>query len=615
MLNVTVTYETDLWKNLLVKCLNSKIKFQRRVLTVHLLRKLKEANVGTNDVEHYLKRQKLNDHWKSVKRRAMMQAKIKHALFEQEKSRAKYTQAEKYINRRWGQNQVVMGPFHKLMQEEIEYIWEKGSEKNKKKIENLTRRWKPAKQSKETVETWEGIIIGDSALNERFGEVKDTSEPVVYGGVELSENEQKAAALPPKLTTYEQLKQLNIMAACERLKATMRWEVRNREKREGRPWSAQEELEEVLERTVLDEDAATMSFAKRKVTDMKTNRDINVGEAVDSVTETVLASLSASVHAVAAKYIASYCDKYGNIIETNLTKEEIGGLKSLKERVKTGEISVLPTDKSGRLAVNTTDNYITRMQTHVTNDPVIDWKEKCSIENVLNGHTLQLGRILKVGENWQHSKRVQSALRNKSCHVPVLYGQWKDHKNAIDEAGPSLRPVCGASEANNGQISQLLAEVMMALAAEMDKDIGTACASTEELLHEMDKVNEMQDKRDKVIMSSDIESMYPRLQIDEVAAIVAQEYQQTNLEVDVDNDELSLYLAVVLKDEEINDLGLSEVIKTSKSGRKIGVTTREIVDRGNSSATLFNPAARQPTQAETRLMMSLALRELVKSTT
>ena len=93
MLNVTVSHETDLWKNLLVKCLNSKIKFQRRVLTVHLLRKLKEANVGTNDVEHYLKRQKLNDHWKSVKRRAMMQAKIKHALFEQ-----RLEKLRKYVN-------------------------------------------------------------------------------------------------------------------------------------------------------------------------------------------------------------------------------------------------------------------------------------------------------------------------------------------------------------------------------------------------------------------------------------------------------------------------------------------------------------------------------------
>ena len=127
MTNVTASpEELKTWNKLLSQCINFKIKFQRRVLTCHLLRKLKEANVGTNDVEHYLKRQRINDHWKSCKRRAMMQAKIKHALFEQEKSRAKYTRAEKYLNRRWGQNQVVMGPFHKLMQEEIEIIWKQG---------------------------------------------------------------------------------------------------------------------------------------------------------------------------------------------------------------------------------------------------------------------------------------------------------------------------------------------------------------------------------------------------------------------------------------------------------------------------------------------------------
>ena len=89
---------------------------------------------------------------------------------------------------------------------------------------------------------------------------------------------------------------------------------------------------------------------------MKTNRDINVGHAVDAHTETVLASLSSSVFEVAKEYISKHCDKYGNIIETNLNKKQIEGLKSLKERVKQGEISILPTDKSGRLAVNTTEN-------------------------------------------------------------------------------------------------------------------------------------------------------------------------------------------------------------------------------------------------------------------
>ena len=37
-------------------------------------------------------------------------------------------------------------------------------------------------------------------------------------------------------------------------------------------------------------------------------------------------------------------------------------------------------------------------------------------------------RNLEVGEAHGHWDRVKSALKNKDCHVPVLYGMVKDHK-------------------------------------------------------------------------------------------------------------------------------------------------------------------------------------------
>ena len=49
---------------------------------------------------------------------------------------------------------------------------------------------------------------------------------------------------------------------------------------------------------------------------------------------------------------------HGNIRDQNMSREEILGIKSLKERIKQDEIRVAPTDKSGKLAVNTKKNYL-----------------------------------------------------------------------------------------------------------------------------------------------------------------------------------------------------------------------------------------------------------------
>ena len=49
------------------------------------------------------------------------------------------------------------------------------------------------------------------------------------------------------------------------------------------------------------------------------------------------------------------------------------------------------------------ENYVSAMEPHdVKNDPVITLKDKARTERVLNGTTLQLGRILHMGEDHNH---------------------------------------------------------------------------------------------------------------------------------------------------------------------------------------------------------------------
>ena len=45
-----------------------------------------------------------------------------------------------------------------------------------------------------------------------------------------------------------------------------------------------------------------------------------------------------------------------------------------------------------------------------------------------------------------------------------------------------MRPVCGADDSGNGQLSRLLADIITAVADRVDRDVNTCCRSTEEMI-------------------------------------------------------------------------------------------------------------------------------------
>ena len=115
------------------------------------------------------------------------------------------------------------------------------------------------------------------------------------------------------------------------------------------------------------------------------------------------------------------------------------------------------------------------MEPHCINEELITLKERKTIEDNLNGHTVQLGRILQMGKNHCHEDRFKSALINKDSHIPVLCGQKKDHKHHDPEDPPKMRPVAGASEANNFCLSYILSSIVIAISDTIDDELKTVC--------------------------------------------------------------------------------------------------------------------------------------------
>ena len=106
--------------------------------------------------------------------------------------------------------------------------------------------------------------------------------------------------------------------------------------------------------------------------------------------------------------------------ESNLSKSEQRGLKSLKKRVQSGELVVGETDKSGRFCILKRQQYIDSGQKHVKNDTVITPEQVKCVQNTINDHTSWLNDIFQCGINWDQKSRMASNLidRGGGCTPP-----------------------------------------------------------------------------------------------------------------------------------------------------------------------------------------------------
>ena len=96
------------------------------------------------------------------------------------------------------------------------------------------------------------------------------------------------------------------------------------------------------------------------------------------------------------EHLDKECDENGRPKENNLHANEISGLRGAMELVKTSNGIIYQTDKSGKLCIDSNDNYAKMMKPHVENDQVIDEKEKEKIVRNCNGHSASWSRMVNL---------------------------------------------------------------------------------------------------------------------------------------------------------------------------------------------------------------------------
>ena len=98
-------------------------------------------------------------------------------------------------------------------------------------------------------------------------------------------------------------------------------------------------------------------YSKKRVTSMKGNSRVILLRVMKNFKdEAALETLRTELMGVFKDHIMKNCDEKGTQ-KSNLTGSELRGLRSLKKRVKSGEIHVSPSDKRKGLVVMSTEMY------------------------------------------------------------------------------------------------------------------------------------------------------------------------------------------------------------------------------------------------------------------
>ena len=184
------------------------------------------------------------------------------------------------------------------------------------------------------------------------------------------------------------------------------------------------------------------------------------------------------------KYRKERCTKDGEQ-DSNLNPAQLEGLKSLKKRIKEGDLIVLRTDKSGKLCVATRDTYVQMGMIHTEKDKKIGWKEIQEMEKQINGHSIAWAKMHNTGESHGHQSRVIDSKVSRSKNLSTMYLAVKDHKKEPGKSRPIVTGCSGNTRALSNSVSNLLESVANTIENIFER------ISSEDMLHSVKLSNKI----------------------------------------------------------------------------------------------------------------------------
>ena len=361
-----------------------------------------------------------------------------------------------------------------------------------------------------------------------------------------------------------------------------------------------------------NEDDMEMDINRMKPTDLPFNDKVCMPKALPLEKEIVFQKLKTEIKEIATDMSKKSKDR------SNLQQNEKEGLKSLQTRRNDQDIVCFQTDKSGRWAIDTVENYRTSTVKHIQEGVrQITLEEYQNSEDELNCHAEAILRMMGLKDDY-NGTRIRQACTAEGINFAELYSLRKDHKpipEGEEALGPKSRPVCGCKDCGTKRVAYLLCQILRPLVPQSE----TQCDSTASLRSALDELNDDEDLQiddEWVIGSLDIEALYPSLDINVCASITNMVLYNSGIKFkDLQWREIMLYLRYMLTDREIQRKQLDNYtpVRRTYRGRPPMFTASGSSTNYQTRMQPWNfDGCTEPDEEDTRKMWCEAIEVLVK---
>ena len=119
------------------------------------------------------------------------------------------------------------------------------------------------------------------------------------------------------------------------------------------------------------------------------------------------------------------------------------------------------TDKSGRMAVLTQEQYVEAGRVHTKKDELLDWKSIHYLQSQINSHTWWFSKILGNSKNTDQMRMGKNIIET-SYQIPEMSLLVKDHKAWCEDDKKPVpsRPVLSGNSCLNTHLSELVSEIL-----------------------------------------------------------------------------------------------------------------------------------------------------------
>ena len=418
---------------------------------------------------------------------------------------------------------------------------------------------------------------------------------LVFGNVVLTSQEKDLLSLGPGFMVMGSLSQQEMDVESAVTMTKVRWSRRKKgvetltEKQAGNEYEPlseeQETLAETLEteaRDVLGPNGEEIDMRRKRPTDMQNNREVKMPGPAPAQVEAEYNARVGVWSNTFKKFKNINCREDGTQNKTNLTLNQVLGLRTLSRKVAKLEIIITEADKGKKFVAMDEETYLKMARDHTDKDVVTTPAEVCDSQHVLSATARSIGAVLGLGKSQSRGshQRCMENCGSSAEDVPNLKVLPKVHKPLGPSGHPQSRPVVAAASGLSSRAGDAVADFLEPL---VDVEIPRMeDRSTEEVIAQLEEAQmAVRDAglTDTMAGSLDVKALYPSLDHEESAEAVARFIQKSKVRTHgIDWRAAVVYLASNMTEDRAKEEKLLHLLprRLKRRGARPGNTTLEL---------------------------------------